>query len=292
MNTEKSSCFVCGATVFQDVFGSRVVDRHRFFKCSECGTVVARPVELQEPMDYTEYGDYLVDDRIINKHLKSKRRYAARLLDKKGDGERFLLDFGAGAGYFVKAARELGFRTIGVEPSAKLRTFASERLDLQLYAQLRDVKENFDVITIFDVIEHIPEQSQRELMSELVSRLKPGGVLVGQTPNWQSVNRLIRAEKDPAIWPPSHVSYFTPRSLHIYLESLGLKRERLYTKGFRSFRKNKDEYSFLEKSATSVIARWCLIYPLLVGMKLLSYILSSFGMGYHTYFAYRKEWQE
>lgn len=248
-----------------------------------------RPVGVQESMDYTNYGDYLIDDRSVAKHLESKRKYATLLLAKYCDGEKSLLDFGAGAGYFVKAVNDLGFRAAGVEPSAKLREFASERLGVRLHSQLHETDENFDVITIFDVIEHVPEQSQRALMSELVSKLKPGGILLGQTPNWRSANRFIRAEKDPAIWPPSHVSYFTPSSLHAYFESLGLEQQSLYTKGFRTFRAEKNRYSFLEQPASSNFARWCAIYPLLAGMKFLSYVFGPIGLGYHIHFAYRRK---
>ncbi len=53
-------------------------------------------------------------------------------------------------------------------------------------------------------------------MSALILKLNPGGVLIGDTPNWNSVNRKIRGEKDPAIWPPSHVCYFTFNSLNTF----------------------------------------------------------------------------
>lgn len=288
MKYANRSCFVCNASDFTTQFRGRAIDGHMFFNCSACGVVVARPLCAGDAMDYTNYGDYLTDDRNVAKQLESTKKSAALLLAKYSGKRKSLLDYGAGAGYFVRAATDLGLSASGVEPSSKLREFARSYLGVRLHGHLSEVEEHFDVITLFDVIEHIPELNQRELMSDLLSKLKPGGILLGNTPNWRSANRLIRAERDPAIWPPSHVSYFTLGSLDTYFKSLGLEKKSLYSNGFRTFRAQKNEYSFLEKPPPSLFLQWCIVYPLKVGIRLLSCIFSPLGLGYQIYFEYKR----
>lgn len=85
-----------------------------------------------------------------------------------------VLDFGCGSGYGTKVLKEK-FNNVdsfdeypdGFEPEG-----------IVVNQDLNDVKKNkYDVITCFEVIEHMDEASQERLMSVLHSLLKPNGVL-------------------------------------------------------------------------------------------------------------------
>ncbi len=284
----KHNCFVCGSESFFLEFSGRLTNDHKFFRCASCGVIIAE-AERKKDMDYSDYGDYLIEEQSWETHLaKAKKNHSVKLRALSSENKKTLLDFGAGEGFFVKAARDMGFEAVGYDPSDKLRTFASQTLGATLFSDLQMIDGTFDVISMFDVIEHIPAYAQREVMSSLVKKLNTGGVLIGNTPNFESANTWIRKESDPAIWPPSHCSYFSPYSLNAYLESLELVKVSLYTQGVRSFRANKDSLSFLEKNTASTLFKWSCIYPMKVILRMLSLALSPVGFGYQIYFSYRK----
>lgn len=78
--------------------------------------------------------------------------------------------------------------------------------------------ESFDVVTMFDVIEHavLP----LELLSEVARILKPGGILAISTVNTKSMSCKILGVK----WPhfkQEHLCYFSPSSIRYILHTAG-----------------------------------------------------------------------
>ncbi len=283
----KHKCFVCGSNHFCPEFSGRMVYHHKYFRCADCGTVIAQTEGAAE-MDYSDYGDYLVEEISWGKILEKTKKTHSKLLTKMKGKQKSILDFGAGAGFFVKAAKDNGFEAVGCEPSTKLRDFASRTLEVTLFKDIQMMDGTFDAVCMFDVIEHIPDHAQRDVVALLLSKLNPGGLLIGNTPNIDSANMLIRKENDPSIWPPSHCSHFSPFSIRVYLESFGLQKVVLYTNGFRLFRANKERLSFLEKNTSSALLKWLCIFPIKAAFRFISMVLSRFGYGYQIHFIYRK----
>jgi SAM-dependent methyltransferase len=100
-----------------------------------------------------------------------------------------LLDVGCGLGYFVKRVGETrkGWEVVGYEISERAVEFARTKNGLknvyQGLIQKSKIPENsLDIITLWDVIEHIPKP--HSLLKYLWTILKPGGILFMQTPNF------------------------------------------------------------------------------------------------------------
>ena len=100
-----------------------------------------------------------------------------------------LLDVGCGLGFFVKSVQEQrpNWKVLGYEISKKAVAFANDVNKLPnvksgLVQNSGIGKASVDVITLWDVIEHIPEP--HSLLEYLFSLLKPGGKLFLQTPNF------------------------------------------------------------------------------------------------------------
>jgi len=99
-----------------------------------------------------------------------------------------VLDVGCGAGRLLNALNQEGFSPVGIEPDADLISLA-ERMnpDLKIYhgegGRLATISEQFETITIIDVLEHIEDDArQLELMYD---QLEPGGRLVVVVPAHQ-----------------------------------------------------------------------------------------------------------
>lgn len=120
-----------------------------------------------------------------------------------------LLDAGCGTGYGCSALARAGARVVGIDLSAEAIAYAREnsaepRIEyLQASANaLPFAPETFDLITAFEVIEHLPEW--RESLAEGSRVLQPGGLFIVSTPN-----RLYYAESRAQDGPnPYHVHEF------------------------------------------------------------------------------------
>jgi len=125
-----------------------------------------------------------------------------------------LLDIGSGFGFLLARARdELGMIVCGAELSVAERSWAKNNLNVDSYASTDTIPddEQFDVITLFEVIEHVRDPLA---IYSTVDRLlaRDGHLLIG-TDNFE--NSVVRGMGDgfPKWIPNQHISLFSPSSL-------------------------------------------------------------------------------
>lgn len=135
-----------------------------------------------------------------------------------------VLDVGCGMGFCLGAYSRLGFtENLGVDVSAtqiqiaKSLGFNSMHVD-DTERFLRDHRGAFDLVSAFDVIEHVPKQEQLALAQAICDSLKPGGKLVATVPNANSAWASRHRYND---W--THTSSFTEVSLHFLLANAGFR---------------------------------------------------------------------
>jgi 2-polyprenyl-3-methyl-5-hydroxy-6-metoxy-1,4-benzoquinol methylase len=130
-----------------------------------------------------------------------------------------LLEIGCARGDFLRVARER-FDVCGVEPNPELADSSS-----QVAPVYRDVIERtpwsgFDVVASFHVIEHVDSPSS--FIQAAVQRLNPGGLLVIETPNIDSIPfKLMKSRWRQFI--PEHYFFFSPKTISRLLSDHGLQ---------------------------------------------------------------------
>ncbi len=136
-----------------------------------------------------------------------------------------ILDVGAGYGFFRQAADQVGLRHQGVEISAhanatarSLFGFDSFQGDLAGFRSAED-HEPFDVIAMWDVVEHVADPVA--LLRESRELLRPGGVLVLRTPNLDAVEHDVFRDWYHS-FKAEHLWYFAAPSIIDVLETAGL----------------------------------------------------------------------
>jgi SAM-dependent methyltransferase len=140
---------------------------------------------------------------------------------------RSLLDIGCGDGAFAAEMAGVGCVTVGLDPSlpedrVSQLTATDPEAKLTLLRgglEALDTHSRFDIVTLWDVIEHVPEPIG--LIRAAVDRLSPGGWILVETGNYQSQARVESANR----WwgyQLDHRWYFAPPQLRELLRTCGL----------------------------------------------------------------------
>jgi 2-polyprenyl-3-methyl-5-hydroxy-6-metoxy-1,4-benzoquinol methylase len=130
-----------------------------------------------------------------------------------------ILDVGCNIGTFVRVANERGWQATGVDVNVEAvqygkREFGLDLLTLDEFEARPDLK--FDVIHSSDTVEHFTDPTSA--MRTYAGRLKPGGLLIVSTPNYDS--RLCKIFQ---LKPTEHLYLFNERSLGYLLRGVGLE---------------------------------------------------------------------
>jgi SAM-dependent methyltransferase len=201
-----------------DRFGTALAD---IVRCRSCGHMQLERFPSEEDLSES-YADAESNDYVDEE--AGQRATARALLDEleRQVAPGALLDLGCWVGFVLAEARERGWRTQGVEPSAWASAYARDQLGLDVRTgDLFDAplcERAFDAIVLGDVIEHLPRAG--EALDRIAAALTPDGVLALALPDAGS--RLARA-MGARWWSvlPTHVHYFTRASMRTMLARHG-----------------------------------------------------------------------
>jgi SAM-dependent methyltransferase len=143
-----------------------------------------------------------------------------------------ILDLGCSSGGFLAFFRGDSWKLYGVEMSADCAKRAELSTGAHVFVgDIGDapfVSEFFDVITCFDVLEHLYEPLQ--IMSKVREWLKPGGIFYVQVPNIDSAEARVFQTYWHGLELPRHLFHYSPASLKFLAESVGLRQVSLEAK--------------------------------------------------------------
>jgi hypothetical protein len=196
----------------------------RYSQCDSCGTLYQTPMPTLATLAgfYPEhYHSYVSDGLVTRARLDMRIRRIEPLLD---DGDAFL-DFGCGNGAFLYRASEKlrDRRFFGYEISDVRDVMTSGdgtvtivKGDLQ---DLWDVLPPCRLVTINHAIEHLP--SPEDTIGALCNCLAEGGVIEGQTPAADSLERKIFHARWSGYHAPRHTVIFSQAGLRALLSRVG-----------------------------------------------------------------------
>jgi 2-polyprenyl-3-methyl-5-hydroxy-6-metoxy-1,4-benzoquinol methylase len=177
------------------------------------------------------YSQYSRNDEISEVTIKSYHS----LLDEFEKYRKYgqILDIGCGTGLFLKEAKKRGWTVFGTEFTpeaiAKCVEKGIETRSGKLQADWWS-EGYFDIITSFEVIEHINNPLEE---TDLMFRyLRSGGLLFVTTPNFNSLERyFIGPRHNTIITYPEHLSYYSRKTLTFLMLRIGFKKEKVLTTG-------------------------------------------------------------
>jgi 2-polyprenyl-3-methyl-5-hydroxy-6-metoxy-1,4-benzoquinol methylase len=160
-------------------------------------------------------------DRAAFAHYATYRPFFRQVSPAEGNT---LVDVGCGVGRFCHAAHARGWDVTGIDISEQAietaRRFASFPLYVMSLDDLVAKGERFDVVTAFEVLEHLDDPLG---FARLAKRaLEPGGRFFATVPNWDC-DVVQNAERTDWL-PPIHLSFFTQPALQRLAQEAGFKQ--------------------------------------------------------------------
>ena len=156
-----------------------------------------------------------------------------------------ICDFGCGYGGFLKQAQFSAAATCGVELREVCREALSvEAPEIRVAGEIRDHDAPFDVVTLFHVLEHLPEQVAT--LRRIGAAMALGGRLVVEVPHARDF--LIQSVDLPefrafTFWS-EHLVLHTRRSLEAVLQAAGFTE--IVVEGFQRYGYTNHLHWFLE----------------------------------------------
>lgn len=202
----------------------------RLVRCRHCGLIYQNPqLEPHElsnhyPAEYPRFNRQRESgsplQKLSQQHALNRQR---ERLERRLHGPGKLLDVGCATGQFLNHMRESGWDVVGVElnPSAANYGRDTYKLDIKIGTLEKSHFPNgtFDVVTLWDVLEHVPDP--RTTLDEIARILRPGGLLVASTPNPTCIEAYLFGPHWIGWERPRHLHLFPPRLLHLYLANAG-----------------------------------------------------------------------
>jgi 2-polyprenyl-3-methyl-5-hydroxy-6-metoxy-1,4-benzoquinol methylase len=209
-------------------------------KCQACALIYVNPIfdehhyqEIYRSQDYQT----IVKNLGESSHTYRVERFGTERVQimqqyhRSPSAPRYL-DVGCSTGFVVEAAQNAGWEAFGIDLNPSAIEFGHARgLNLQNTSleQCDFPAASFDIISLFDVLEHLP--NPKEILSQAMHLLKPGGIVFLYVPNYDSASRILMGKDAHFIWPTHHLNYYTPATISDLLARLGLAVEFLSTEG-------------------------------------------------------------
>lgn len=232
-----NTCTICNE--------NKVMDGFPFFHytvriCKNCGFRWLQPQPTETELSEIYSDQYFLDEGAaeITEIVNDLKRATADLYLKqliKNDSsplpESTLLEIGCGMGDYLLEARSKGFKVYGLEVTDYLVEFTNRRLG-EATVQKGFIetsifpKGSFDVVSFFDVIEHV--RNPVDFMLRVNSLLKDNGKAYIVTPSLDSWSAKLLGKKWME-YKVEHLSYFNKKAMALLLEKTGFHEIRFHS---------------------------------------------------------------
>ncbi|MCB9890587.1 MAG: class I SAM-dependent methyltransferase [Planctomycetes bacterium] len=226
-------CTLCGGSKSTEQFRE---GPFRVVRCDDCSLVYVTPRLRHEvlPEVYNEdywsskspkergYADYRSQAPLYLKTFKKRLALVERFRDQTGHA----LDVGCAAGFFLKILHDAGWKVEGVELSPAIASHARdvygfEQVHVGPIETANYAEKSFDLITMWDVIEHVPEPIP--FLETTLSLLKDDGIFILETQNVESKFAKRLGPKWHHYKHLEHLYHFSPKTIERLLDAVGME---------------------------------------------------------------------
>ncbi len=234
---------------------------HKIMKCRDCDLIFADQSSIKKTKEELYNKEYFTRSFFLDcgkdyENRKSKKvdnfKEGIKLIEKYSTKGK-ILDLGCATGVFLDIAKKRGWDSYGIDISKYASDYAKKNFKLNVnQGELKKTKfpnEDFDVITMWDFIEHVSDP--KKILEKSYRILKPNGIIFILTTNENSLmcwlaNSLYKIKIKffaKLVHPFHHNYYFSEKTLNKYLQKTG----------FKTIYKEKDEMPVENIEESSII---------------------------------------
>lgn len=253
MQLEHVNCNLCGQDDTKTLFlrrDSLTREQTEFavVKCNSCGLVYVNPrppsdvIHRFYPKEFVSYQFHVYEspkaslrERLVSmvtrssaaQRVKKVRRLMATCAPESKPN---VLDIGCGKGGFLHALdKEPGWNVSGIDFDKSAVAYCRQELNLNVIqgdvTALDSLSKKYDLVTMWHFLEHdYDPMSALRRASEI---LKPGGLLVFEVPNAESMENRVFGKNSYLYDVPRHLYDFSPNTIELYLETSGFELQSL-----------------------------------------------------------------
>jgi len=220
-------CNICGGATTPIQVKEQMLGTGEYFwyyQCKECGHTHLDPLpeDLGKYYNTNEYYSFNDENSFTRQSKKIRLNPALKaFLSFKNNipKDSHILDYGCGAGHFVKELNELGYSNArGFDPFLPKDIYVGTQLYLTNNTKALGVP-HWDIITLNHVFEHLADPIKE--LEQLKQLLRPGGKLLLRFPVIDS----YAFKKYKTNWvqfdAPRHINLFTRKSIRLAVEKAG-----------------------------------------------------------------------
>lgn len=237
-------CPVCDNNHFtnQMICEDHAISNEKFAlqSCTKCNFLITTP----RP-DKNNIGKYYDTENYLSHHDKKidlftlvytwvrniNLRYKYKII-KEHKKEGMILDFGCGTGSFLEFMKTKNWKCLGVEVNDDARKECLKK-ELEVYANLNNIHEKFDLITAWHVLEHVRDLN--ETIEKLLEKLKKKGLLIVALPNHRSLDAQTYKEFWAGYDVPRHLYHFDKETFSMLMKKHDLKVKEIKPLWFDAF---------------------------------------------------------
>ncbi|MEY4992581.1 MAG: hypothetical protein RI948_1463 [Bacteroidota bacterium] len=222
---ENTHCPICHFSDTQPIFDNTLL------KCQNCGHGWAnlqldhaylQQLYAENYFKGEEYADYLADKEILQMNF-SKR---AKQIAQSAPAPKYLLEIGCAYGFFYETIQQQ-FKDShyqGYDISSDAIQYAKQHygpyFSAENYLDVANV-QNYDAVFMWDVIEHLADPGA--FLAKAQKECKPGAMLYLTTGDFGALLPRLQGKKWRMIHPPTHLHYFTKKSMTALLKKHGFE---------------------------------------------------------------------
>jgi len=228
-------CKICGSrkseVIYKGIirdgsFGNYTKNDVEIHQCLDCGAIYhenSRDAQFYESDEYRQKMGEETDDyaSLHDKEVLDKLLITGTDIFR----DRTVADIGCGGGSFLDFVAGAASQVLGIEPTGVFRK-KLEKKGYHMYSYMEDALKDYegrvDIITSFDVIEHV--ENPRRFMEESYALCRQGGRIIIGTPTEQPVMRMALGEEyDKFLFSTQHLWVLNSESLKLSAELAGFR---------------------------------------------------------------------
>jgi 2-polyprenyl-3-methyl-5-hydroxy-6-metoxy-1,4-benzoquinol methylase len=226
---QKYSCSLCKSNKTKPILNKA---GFLIVQCTDCDFVYVNPRIKNEELENIYKHNYFKNKDYGYIGYEQEKRLRIKNFERwLNDAEPFIpnnkifhaLDVGCAAGYCLDVMEAKGWKAEGLELDDEMFRDLETAGQIVYRCPLEsfESKQKYQVITLFDVIEHIPHLDVA--FKKLSDLLEVGGVIIMVTPDHDSLQRRLFAKRWFQYKPIEHIQYFTRYTLDAFAKRNNLQ---------------------------------------------------------------------